>query len=133
MSTPMMLGTYAFEALGFGMDTLSRRMETRWEEMPVAGTMNPIQFTGGDGEYVQISGVLFPLEFGGQDSLEGIRSAAMAGTIMRLVALNGSVYGQFVVEGVDEEQTYMDANGNARQNTYSLSLRRYFGNGLTPQ
>ena len=47
---PMMLGSIGFAAYGFGMTSLNRRLETRWADMPVAGMLNPIQWTGGDGE-----------------------------------------------------------------------------------
>ncbi|NLI26440.1 MAG: phage tail protein [Acetobacter sp.] len=129
-STPMTLGNYVFEVEGFGFSGLERSTETRWAEMNVAGGMNPIQWTGGGGEYVTISGVLFPKAFGGMTTLESIRTAARAGTIMTLIALSGEVFGQFVVEGVDDSRDYIAADGSPRRTGYSLRLRRYFASGI---
>nr|WP_234913889.1 phage tail protein [Rhizobium rhizogenes]QCO89356.1 phage P2 GpU family protein [Rhizobium rhizogenes] len=61
----MMLGGYAFEALGFGYQNIKRKVNTPWVEISVGQALNPQQWTGPTSDEVTIQGVLFPEEFGG--------------------------------------------------------------------
>ena len=123
----MMLGGYAFEALGFGYQNIKRKVNTPWVEISVGQTLNPQQWTGPTSDEVTIQGVLFPEEFGGQSQLDGIIAAQLAGTEMMLVsgdAMEGVICGMFTVQSVEEDQTYHDARGAARRNAYVISLKR---------
>ncbi|NTG19393.1 phage tail protein [Agrobacterium rhizogenes] len=125
--TSMMLGGYAFEALGFGYQNIKRKVNTPWVEIPVGQTLNPQQWTGPTSDEVTIQGVLFPEEFGGQSQLDGIIAASMAGTEMMLVsgdAMEGVIRGMFTVQSVEEDQSYHDARGAPRRNAYVISLKR---------
>lgn len=125
--TSMMLGGYAFEALGFGYQGIKRKVNTPWVEIPVGQTLNPQQWTGPTSDEVTIQGVLFPEEFGGQSQLDGIIAASMAGTEMMLVngdAMEGVIRGMFTVQSVEEDQSYHDARGAPRRNAYVISLKR---------
>ena len=132
MTTPMCLGPFAFESLSFGFYGVSRELATPWAEIKTVGGLDRVQWLGGDSDRVTIVGVVFPEEFGGLDSLEGVRSAARAGTVLPLVTLGGNVYGLYVVEGVHEDQSYHDASGRPRRDVYSIELRRYIGSGFSP-
>lgn len=126
----MMLGPYAFEAIGFGYEGVGRRVQTPWADIPVAQTGNRQQWTGPTSEEVTIRGVLFPEEFGGQAQLDGVISSANAGVPMMLVsgdAVEGIVHGMFTVQAVDEDRSFHTAHGAARRNGYSISLKRYGG------
>ena len=125
--TSMMLGGYAFEALGFGYQNIKRKVNTPWVEISVGQDLNPQQWTGPTSDEVTIQGVLFPEEFGGQSQLDGIISAQLAGTEMMLVsgdAMEGVIRGMFTVQSVEEDQTYHDAKGMPRRNAYVISLKR---------
>jgi phage protein U len=125
--TSMMLGGYAFEALGFGYQNIKRKVNTPWVEISVGQDLNPQQWTGPTSDEVTIQGVLFPEEFGGQKQLDGIISAQLAGTEMMLVsgdAMEGVIRGMFTVQSVEEDQTYHDTKGMPRRNAYVISLRR---------
>lgn len=126
------LGPFAFEAHGFGLTDVKRSLKTPWKSLNTAGGMNKMQWTGGDSETVTIRGVLFPHVWGGLASLEGIRDAAENGQPLPLVNLAGNIFGQHVVEGVDEDRTFLDASGQPMRDAYSLSLRRYVGGGFSP-
>lgn len=76
MPTPMTLGPFAFESLSFGFNGVSRDLATPWAEIKTVGGLDRIQWLGGDFDKVTIVGCVFPEEFGGLDSLEGVRSAA---------------------------------------------------------
>lgn len=125
--TSMMLGGYAFEALGFGYQGMKRKVNTPWVEMPVGQALNPQQWTGPTSDEVTIQGVLFPEEFGGQSQLDGIIAAQLAGTEMMLVsgdAMQGVIRGMFTVQSVEEDQSFHNASGVARRNAYVISLKR---------
>ncbi|SMC43287.1 hypothetical protein SAMN06297251_102152 [Fulvimarina manganoxydans] len=128
----MALGPFAFEAHGFGFDKRRRSQGTRWAEVQVAGGMNPSQWTGGDGYIEQISGVLFPVEFGGERNLFGLYEAAKGGQILPLVALNGTtqnIFDMFVIEAINDDPEFVDEFGRPRKNAYAIDLKAYQGSG----
>lgn len=131
------LGPFAFEAHGFGLTGISRSLKTPWATIKVPGGLDRLQWLGGDSDGFKVEGVLFPLEFGGQASLAGIQTAAEMGSPLHLIqrlSLNaGNVLNLFVIEGVEDNQTFIAANGVARHNTYSIALRRYAGSAFSFQ
>lgn len=122
--SPMALGQFAFQALGFAFKDQNRGLETPWAEIDIVQDFDALQWTGPKSESFSIKGVLFEPEFGGQASLDGIRNAAMAGRPLMLVTRSGQVRGNHVVFGVDEDRSFIMASGMARLNSYSISLRR---------
>lgn len=130
--TPMALGPFAFHALRFGFYGLGRELSTRWAEIETVGSLNRLQWTGGESDGVSIAGVVFPHEFGGLESLEGIRAAAIDGAVLPLVTLGGNLFGMYIVERVSEDQSYHDAVGRPRRDRYSIDLRRFVGSDFSP-
>lgn len=132
MSNPvsMALGPFAFEAIGFHYDGLTRSLDTSWAEIEVAQRLNPAHWTGPTRDEVTIKGVLFPAEFGGQDSLDGIIAAAEAGEPQMLVsgdAAEGRIHGYHRIEGVEEDRSFIDRSGTPRRNAYQIKLKRHDG------
>ena len=125
------LGPFVFEAHGFGLEEMGQSLKTPWAKIKVPGGLDRLQWMGGESESVKISGVLFPHEFGGQASLAGIRIAAESGVSLHLIQRAGAsmanILSRFVVEGVEDNQSFIAANGIAMKDTYSISLRRYPG------
>lgn len=125
----MSLGFYQFEALGFSFTGRSRELDTSWVSVPVAGGFDRMQWTGGTGKTETIDGVIFD-EFGGQQSLEGIKQAATDGTPMPLVSLGGApnnIFGMWIVERVSESHEFVTRDGKPLKNAYSISLKGYEG------
>jgi len=135
MAVSMMLGSFAFEARdGLGYEGVSRKIQTPWADVAVAQTFNQQQWTGPTSEEITIKGVLFPLEYGGQTSLDGIIAAATAGTPMMLVSgdiFAGLIHGTYTVQSVDEDKSYHTQAGTARKNAYSISLKKYGQSGAS--
>lgn len=124
----MMLGPFAFEAIGFGFDGLSRNVQTPWAEIKVAQTLDQQQWTGPSSEEVTIKGVLFPESYGGQGSLDGIIGLANGGVPVMLVSgssAQGIIHGMFTIQNVQEDRSYIDRHGTPRRNAYSIVLKRY--------
>lgn len=130
MSGPvaMMLGAFAFEGIGFGFDGLSRSVNTPWAEVAVAQSLNQQQWTGPTSEEVTVKGVLFPAEYGGQGSLDGIIATANAGIPVMLVSgssAQGTIHGMFTIQSVEEDRGFLTRDGTPRRNAYSIKLKRY--------
>ena len=123
--SPMALGGFVFRALGFSFQGQSRGLETPWAELETTARDDALQWTGPKGESFSIKGVLFDPEFGGQDTLDGLRQAARAGLPLMLVTMAGRVMGLHVVIGISEDRSVIDASGRARLNGYSIELKRY--------
>lgn len=132
MPTPMALGPSGFHSLRFGYDGVSRALSTPWADIQTVGGLDRLQWLGGEADRVKIEGVIFPEEFGGLESLEGVRSAARDGSVLPLVTLGGNVFGMYVVELVTEDQRYHDAAGRPRKDVYTIGLKRYVGNSFSP-
>lgn len=127
--TPIALGPYRFQALGFHMSDLSRDLQTPWAEIDVAMRMDALHWTGPKSDSATIRGVLFPNEFGGLGTLNGIAAAAKAGRPLTLVTGAGDVGGRFVVVSVSEDWGFIDRFGRPRRDAYQIQLRRYTGAG----
>lgn len=127
----MSLGSFAFEALGFAYEEVARTLETPWAESAVAQRFDVQQWTGPRSDEVTIKGVLFPIEFGGAGSLEGIRQAAISGTPLMLASLGGRIYGNFTVQRVTEDRSYHDRQGAPAKNAYQITIKAYDGNAGT--
>lgn len=130
--TPMALGPFGFHSLRFGFDGISRDLATTWADIQTVGGLDRLQWLGGESDRVKIEGVVFPEEFGGLGSLEGVRSAARDGSVLPLVTLGGNVFGMYVIERVTEDQRYHDATGRPRKDVYMIGLKRYVGNSFSP-
>lgn len=128
--TPIALGSYQFQALGFHMSDLSRELQTPWSEIDVAMRFDALHWTGPKSDSVTISGVLFPEEFGGMGSLHGIAASARAGRPLMLVTGAGDVGGRFVVISVSEDWSFIDDNGRPRRDAYKIQLKRYVTSGI---
>ncbi|RAI01090.1 oxidoreductase [Acuticoccus sediminis] len=123
----LILGPYAFEALGFAFRDLETGMETGWAEIKTAQGWDALQYLGPSKQTVSIKGVLHPEEFGGQAEKAGIEALAVSGVPVPLISLGGVVFGLFVVEDVDSRQDTFSGRGRARVDQYGIHLRRYPG------
>lgn len=125
--TPLALGPFQFQGHGFGFDGLKRNLDASWATVPVAMRFEALHWVGPKSDSVTIKGALFPHEFGGMGSLNGIASAATSGVPLMLASANGDIAGLFVIEGVTEDWTYIDANGLPGKDAYEIKLKRYAG------
>jgi len=132
MAVPMALGPFMFHSLSFGFDGIRRDLSTRWADIATVGGLNRMQWTGGDDDLVDIKGVIFPHEFGGLGTLEGVRGAAKSGAVLPLIALGGNVFGMYVTEFVGEDQSFHNHLGQPRKDVYRIGLKRYAGGGFSP-
>jgi phage protein U len=126
----MALGPFMFRAHGFGYTDVSRKLDTTWAEIETAGRLNALQWTGPRSETITINGVLFPNEWGGSSTLEGVRLAAKNGIPLMLVSLGGLVFGSHAIQKVDEDRTVHDRLGTPGRNAYAIEVKR-IGSGIS--
>lgn len=120
----MALGPFMFRAHGFGYTGVGRKLDTSWAEIETAGRLNALQWTGPRSEVATITGVLFPREFGGAGTLEGVRLAAKSGVPLMLVSLGGRVFGSHAVQKLDEDRAFHDRYGAPGRNAYTIEVKR---------
>jgi phage protein U len=82
------------------------------------------QYIGPDDETVTLSGTLYPELTGGRVSLDQLKAMADQGQPAALIQGDGTVYGHFVITGLEETYTLFFADGAARKIDFSLSLAR---------
>ena len=132
MSGPvtMALGPFMFRAHGFGYTDVRRQLDTTWAEIETAGRLNALQWTGPRSEAITISGVLFPAEWGGSGTLEGVRLAAKNGIPLMMVSLGGMVFGSHAIQKIDEDRSYHDRFSVPGKIAYAIELKR-IGSGYS--
>ncbi|WP_107992062.1 phage tail protein [Breoghania corrubedonensis] len=123
--TGMALGGFAFEALGFSYEDVGRTLSTPWAKQAVAQRFDALQWTGPGEDEIEIKGAIFPQEFGGTASLEGLRQAAQTGVALMMVSLGGTIFGYHTIQSISEDRSYHDAFGQPRKNAYRIKLLRY--------
>jgi phage protein U len=120
----MALGPFQFRALGFGFTERDDDVETPWAEIELANRIDQQHWVGPKSQGETIKGVLFPEEYGGVETLRGLKRAAWAGTPLMLVTFAGDVHGLFVVHAVKSENSLGKADGSARRVSYTITIKR---------
>jgi hypothetical protein len=123
----MALGPFMFQSHGFGYNDVGRKLDATWAEIETAAGLNALQWTGPRSETVTITGVLFPHEFGGQGTLDGLRLAAKLGIPLMLVSLGGRIFGTHAVQKIDEDRAFHDRFGTPGRNAYTIEVKRLGG------
>lgn len=121
----------------FGMDTLAfqeLQRQTRWKHSaaPRVGARDAHQFLGPGEDTITLSGVLAPELTGTLASLKDLRTMGDTGEAYALVDGAGTVYGAFLIEGMDEGQTLHHPDGTPRRVDFTLNLTRTDDNRAAP-
>ncbi|ETS31801.1 phage tail protein [Photorhabdus temperata] len=82
------------------------------------------QFLGPDNDTMTLSGTLHPEITGGRLSLMVLQVMADSGKAWSFLDGNGTIYGMFVIESIDQTKTEFMSNGAARKIDFTLTLRR---------
>ncbi len=123
----MALGPFMFHAHGFGYTDLGRELRVPWAQLETAGRFHALQWTGPTEDVVTVNGVLFPQEFGGQGTLEGIRLAGRLGIPLPLFTLGGRYFGLQAIQKVGEDRSHLNRRGMPGQNAYSIEMKQASG------
>lgn len=119
----------ALDQFVFGMDTLAfqeLQRQTQWKHKTTSrvGARDARQFVGPGEDTITLTGVLAPELTGKLSSLQDLRKMADAGAAYAMVDGAGTVYGAFVIEGLNEGQSLHYADGTPRRVEFTLNLAR---------
>lgn len=123
---PVMLtfGPIAFSVSAAAFQQFQRSTRYRWPAHERVGVRPVYQYTGPGEESIAISGAIFPTYRGRPSALEELRSLAGEGKPRLLTAGTGESFGRWFIDSVDEERSFLFADGAPRKVTYTLKLRR---------
>lgn len=82
------------------------------------------QFVGPGDETVNLSGSVYAEIADGQLSIEDLRAMADSGEAFPLLDGTGTIFGDFVIEGVDERHQYLMLDGRPQRIDFAIDLLR---------
>lgn len=120
----MSLGMFVFELKSAPFQELQHQLGWRHASNSRVGARPARQFCGPDDETVTLTGQLYPELTGGQPSLDDLREMGDSGQAYPLIAGTGDIYGQFIIEGLQQTKAVFFEDGIARKIDFSLTLKR---------
>jgi phage protein U len=116
------LGNVEFSVQAGSFESLQRRTSWRIDRPdPIDGMGTPV-FRGRMGDSITLSGVVFPGYVGRLNSVERLRQLGDKGEPLMLADGEGAVYGEWLIEYLEEEATLTTPLGKPRRISYSLTL-----------
>lgn len=120
----MAFGQFVFSLPTLAYQDLQRQSSWRHASNSRIGARPSRQFVGAGDDTFNLCGVLAPELTGGAAALDELREMANAGAAWPLVDGNGIVYGQYVIESLDETKSIFMQDGTARRIEFKLQLTR---------
>jgi uncharacterized protein len=124
VSVMMALGLFVFGLHTLPYQQLQRQQQWRHPAASRVGRRPGRQYTGPGDETITLSGTLFPEITGGKVSLELLRALADTGKAWPLIQGDGTFYGHYVIESIDETASLFFTDGRARKIDFNLKLTR---------
>lgn len=120
----MSLDMFVFSLPTLAYQELQRSTSWKHARTSRVGARDANQYKGPGDDTINLSGILAPELTGLAMTLEELRGMGDTGQAFALVDGIGTVFGAFVIESVDETQTYHDANGQAKRIDFKIVLSR---------
>lgn len=118
------LGMFLFEVGTLAHDELQRKTDWNHARNPRVGARDAVQFVGPGAETVSLSGSVYAEIADGRVSLDTLREMADSGEAWSLVDGAGMVFGQYVIEAIDERHKVLMADGRPLRIDFALDLLR---------
>lgn len=120
----MAYGMFVF-ALGTApYQELQRQSAWRQEGQGRIGKRPARQFLGPGDDTITLTGTLLPHFTGSQQNLDQLRQMANEGAAWPLIEGNGTFYGLYVIESLNENKSHQMRDGSAQRIGFSLTLQR---------
>jgi uncharacterized protein len=116
----MSLDQFVFSLATAPFKELQRRRNWKHRTSARVGVRDASQFTGIGDDVITLSGLVAPEAIGSIASLNQLAAMADVGDAYVLVDGTGMVYGAFIIDGLDETQTYHTKEGIPRRIEFSL-------------
>jgi len=127
----MSLDQFVFSLATAPFRELQRRRSWKHRTSSRVGVRDASQFTGIGDDVITFCGLIAPEAVGSIASLDELAVMANQGDAYVLVDGTGMVYGAFVIESLDETQTYHTKEGIPRRIEFSLTLKHVDDNMLS--
>lgn len=125
------LGPFRFRVLGPSVDHLTHTTGARWASIERLQRQPARQFIGAGQEQIVLDAVIYTRETEGYGQIQRMRAAAGHGIPYMLVAGHGRVFGRFVLESIDSDESYLLADGAPQKLEFSISLSSFGPDGNT--
>ena len=119
----MIFGMFVFSIPTATYQSLQRTTTWNHASNNCVNSMPAYQYVGKGEDSITLDGSIVP-EFGSQLSLTALRLMGDTGKSFPLIAGNGKIYGLWILESIDETQTYFFKNGKPRKVEFSLKLKK---------
>lgn len=117
----MIFGMFVFGISTASYQQLQRSTEWRHSSSSRVGDMPAYQFVGRGEDSITLDCSIVP-EFGMQLSLSALRTMGDTGKAFPLISGTGKVFGQYILNSVQETQTYFFKDGTPRKIEFNLKL-----------
>jgi phage protein U len=119
----MSLDQFVFSLTTAPFKELQRQRSWKHRASARVGARDASQFTGMGDDTITLNGLVAPEAIGSTASLSRLAKMADAGDAYVLVDGIGTVYGVFVIESLNETQTYHTKEGIPRRIEFTLTLK----------
>lgn len=119
------LGPYRFSINTSSYQTLRRSHNYRWPSVDRIGSKPALQHVGSDSGRVSLDGIIYPENTNDHSQVNRMRDSASIGEPHLLVDGSGYVWGKWVIEKIDEQQSYFFEDGRPRKIEFHLELTEY--------
>lgn len=120
----MVLGLYVFMLRTVPYQELQYQRSWRHAANSRVNRRPSTQFLGPDNDMLTLSGVLMPEITGGRLSLLALEQMAEQGKAWPLIEGSGTIYGMYVIEGLNQTKTEFFRDGMPRRIEFTLLLKR---------
>ncbi|MBB3185781.1 hypothetical protein FHR95_003374 [Halomonas fontilapidosi] len=120
----MAYGMFVFALNSAPYQELQRQSAWRHEGQGRIGKRPARQFLGPGDDTITLTGTLLPHFTGGQQNLDQLRQMAAEGAAWPLIEGNGTFYGLYVIESLNENKSHQMRDGSAQRIGFSLTLQR---------
>ncbi|CAE6755175.1 phage tail protein [Paraburkholderia haematera] len=120
----MSLDQFVFSLATAPYKELQRRRNWKHSSSSRVGARNSSQFNGPGEDTITLTGTVAPESIGSIASIKQLADMGDTGDANVLVDGAGNVYGAWIIDGLDETQTYHTPEGIPRKIEFSLTLKR---------
>lgn len=121
----MALDQFVFSLSTAPFKELQRQRSWKHRTNSRVGTRDASQFTGVGDDTITLNGTVAQAEsFGSIASIKQLAEMGDAGDAYVLVDGVGNVYGAYIIDGLNETQTYHTKEGTPRKIDFTLTLKR---------
>ena len=120
----MVFGLFVFELRTLPYQQLQLSRNWRHVKNDRVGRSAKWQYVGAGENQLPLGGLLYPEITGGNLSLGAVSTMAYTGLAWPLIDGVGSIYGMYVITGLQETHQEFDRYGKAKKVEFTLSLQR---------